>query len=133
MDLPLEYGAQDTFNVINLSPFVGTNDDEDDMDLRTNPFLGGGDDERGPSSIPHERQEPNLERLEPSEERLAQGGERLAQGGKCLEGERLEGRGERLGPITRSMTKLRMGDLGQAMDGRERNLYMLHEGPLRVA
>jgi len=77
--------------------------------------------EEGQAQHPNERQEPNLERLEPSEERLAQGGERL------------EGRGERLGPITRSMNKLRMGDLGQATDGRENNLYMLHEGPLRVA
>ena len=83
-------------------------------------------DGRGPSSTPHERQEPKLERLEPSEERLAQGGERLTQDGERLEGERLEGRGERLGPLT----KLRMGALGQATD-----LYlpMLHEGPLRVA
>ena len=76
-------------------------------------------DGRGPSSTPHERQEPNLERLEPSGERLAQGEERLE--------------GERLRPLTRSMTKLRMGALGQATDGRESNMYMLHEGPLRVA
>ena len=119
LDLPLEYGVHDTFNVIDLSPFVGTNDDEDDLDLRTNPFQGGGDDGRGPSSAPHERQEPNLERLAHEEERL--------------EGERLEGGGEHLGPLTRSMTKLRMGALGQATDGRESNMYMLHEGPLRVA
>jgi len=46
-------------------------------------------DGRGPSSTPHERQEPNLERLEPSGERLAHEEERL-------EGERLEGGGERL-------------------------------------
>jgi len=121
LDLPLEYGVYDTFNVIDLSPFVGTNEDEDELDLRTNPFQGGGDDGRGPSSTPHERQEPNLERLEPSGERLAQGGERL------------EGMRERLGPLTRSMTKLRMGALCQATDGRKSNLYMLHEGPLRVA
>ena len=83
-------------------------------------------DGRGPSSTSHERQEPNLERLEPS-------GERLAHEEGRLEGERLEGGGERLGPLTRSMTKLRMGALGQATDGRESNMYMLHEGPLRVA
>jgi len=71
-------------------------------------------DGRGPSSTLHERQKPNQEHLEPSEERLAQGGERL------------EGRGERLGPIIHE-------DLGQATDGRESNLYMLYEGPLRVA
>jgi len=69
-------------------------------------------DGRGPSSTPHERQETNLERL--------------TQGGERLEGEHLEGRGERLGPTTKSMTKLRMGALGQATDGRESNLYMLH-------
>jgi len=83
-------------------------------------------DGRGPSSTPYERQEPNLERLEPS-------GERLAQGEECLEGEHLEGGGERLGPLTKSMTQLQMGALGQATDGRESNMYMLHEGPLRVA
>jgi len=83
-------------------------------------------DGRETSSTPHERQEPSEERLEPSEERLAQGGERL-------EGERLEGRGERLGPITRSMAKRIHEGLGQAADWRESNLYMLHEGPLRVA
>jgi len=98
---------------------LGTNDDEDDLDLRTNPFQGGGDDGREPSSTPHERQELNLERLEPSGESLAQGEERLE--------------GERLGPLTRSMTKLRMGALGQATNGIESNMYMLHEGPLRVA
>ena len=83
-------------------------------------------DGRGPSSTPHERQEPNLERLDPNGERLAHGEERL-------EGERLEGGRERLGPLTRSMTKPRMGALGQATDGRESNMYMLYEGPLRVA
>ena len=81
----------------------------------------------------HEHPKPNQERLGQREERLGQRKERLAQGGERLKGERLEGRGEHLGPITRSMTKLRMGDLGQAMDGRESNLYMLHEGPLRIA
>ena len=50
MDLPIEYGVHDTFNVIDLSPFVGTNEDEDDLDSRINPFQGGGDDGRGPST-----------------------------------------------------------------------------------
>jgi len=81
---------------------------------------------RGPSLTPHERQEPNLEPLKPS-------GERQAHKEECLEGDHLEGGGERLGPLTRSMSKLRMGALGQAMDGRESNMYMLREGPLRVA
>ena len=49
----------------------------------------------------HEHPKPNQERLGQSEERLAQGGERL-------KGEHLEGRVDRLGPITRSMIKLRM-------------------------
>ena len=71
-------------------------------------------DGRGPSSTSHERQEPSQERLEPSQERLIQ-------------------REERLGPITRSMAKRIHEDLDQATDGRESYLYMLHEGPLRVA
>jgi len=50
LDLPIEYGVHDAFNVIDLSPFVGTNEDKDDLDLRTNPFQGGGDDGRGPST-----------------------------------------------------------------------------------
>jgi len=49
LDLPIEYGVHDTFNVIDLSPFVGSNEDEDDLDLRTNPFQGG-DDGRGSST-----------------------------------------------------------------------------------
>ena len=128
LDIPLEYGVHDTFNVIDLSPFVSTNDDEDELDLRTNPFKGGGDDGGGPSSPPHGRQKPSLERLQPSGERLAQGEERLPQD----EG-RLGGRLERLGPITRSMAKHLHAYLGQATDGREKNLYMLHEGPYGVA
>ena len=91
------------------------------MDWRTNPFQGGGDDGRGPSSTSHDRQEPSQERLEPSEERLVQRGERLVQ------------EGERLGPITRSMAKRIHEDLDQATDGRESYLYMLHEGPSRVS
>jgi len=50
LDLPAEYGVHDTFNVINLSPFVGTNEEEKALDLRTNPFQEGGDDGRGPST-----------------------------------------------------------------------------------
>jgi len=46
--------------------------------------------------------------VKPNQERLGQCEERLAQGGERLKGERLEGRVDRLGPITRSMTKLRM-------------------------
>ena len=56
----------------------------------------------------HEHPKPNQELLGQRKERLGQSEERLAQGGERLKGERLEGRVERLGPITRSMTKLRM-------------------------
>ena len=58
LDLPVEYGVHDTFNVIDLSPFVGTNEENDDLDLRTNSFQGGGDDGRGPSTNPKEGQAP---------------------------------------------------------------------------
>jgi len=51
------------------------------LDLRTNPFQGGGDDVRGPNTSFHERQ---------PQERLGQGQERLGQ-------ERLGPRQERLG------------------------------------
>jgi len=56
LDLPTEYGVHDTFNVIDLSPFVGTNEEDDILDLRTNPFQGGGDDGRGPIINPKESQ-----------------------------------------------------------------------------
>jgi len=100
----------DSINAI----FAGTASDSIRSNTSTRDLSSSnrGIDGRGPSSTPHDRQGPNLERLE---------------------GERLEGGGERLGPLTRSMTKLRMRALGQATDGRESNMYMLHEGPLRVA
>jgi len=115
LDLPIEYGVHDTFNVIDLSPFVGTNEDEDDLDLRTNPFQGGEDDGRGPSTTFHERKP--QERL--GQKRLgptlheAQPQERLGQ--------------ERLGPTTRSMTKRLNEDWEKATDGRETYLYMFQE------
>ena len=56
----------------------------------------------------HAHPKPNQERLGQRKERLGQSEERLAQGGERLKGEHLEGRVERLGPITKSMTKLRM-------------------------
>ena len=114
------------FIVVGTKSFVKANRLKKPGDNFKEPILRAYRDGRGSSSTPHERQEPNLECLEPSGERLAHEEERL-------EGERLEGGGERLGPLTRSMTKLRMGALGQATDGRESNMYMLHEGPLRVA
>ena len=78
-------------------------------------------------------QDPSLDRLEPCGERLDSSRERLAQDEGQLQKERLGGSLDRLGPITRSMAKHLHAHLGQATNGRERNLYMLHEGPLRVA
>ena len=93
--------------------------------MRTNPFQGGGDDGRGPSTTSHERQ-PKQERLEPRQERLGQ--EHLGP-----MQERLGPRQEHLGPITRSMAKRVEEDLDQATDGRETYLYMFQEGPTSVA
>ena len=48
MDLPKEYGVYTTFNVIDLIPFVGSNEDKvDKPDLRSGPLQEGGDDGRG--------------------------------------------------------------------------------------
>jgi len=48
LDLPEDYGVHTTFNVIDLIPFVGSNDDEvDNSDLRTDPLQDGGDDGGG--------------------------------------------------------------------------------------
>ena len=49
MDLPEDYGVHTTFNVIDLIPFVTSNDDDevDDSDLRTDPLQEGGDDGGG--------------------------------------------------------------------------------------
>jgi len=49
----VEYGVHDTFNVIDLTPFVGNNEEEEALDLRTNPFQERGDDGRGPSTSPN--------------------------------------------------------------------------------
>jgi len=56
--LPVEYEVHDTFNVIHLSPFVGTNEEDDTLDFRKNPFQGGGDDGRGPSTTTTESPPP---------------------------------------------------------------------------
>ena len=54
LDLLEEYGVRNTFNIIDLVPFVGVanSDDEWSADLRTNPLQKGGDDailpRRGP-------------------------------------------------------------------------------------
>ena len=58
---------------------------------------------------PHiKRQEPRHEHPKPNQERLGQRKECLGQSEERLKGERLEGRVDRLGPITWFMTKLRM-------------------------
>jgi len=41
-----------------LSPFVGTNEENDALDSRINPFQGRGDDGRGPSITTIESQPP---------------------------------------------------------------------------
>ena len=87
----------------------------------------------GPSSPHYESQVPSLDRLEPCGERLDSRGERLAQDEGQLQEERIGGSLDRLGPITRSMTKHLHAQMGQATDWREKNLYMLHGGPLGVA
>jgi len=51
IDLPEEYGVHTTFNVMDLTPFAGSEDEgAKPCDLRTNPLQEGGDDGRGPSS-----------------------------------------------------------------------------------
>ena len=86
----------------------------------------------GPSSPHHGSQDPRLDRLKPCEERLDSRGERLAQEEGRLHKEHLGGSLDRLGPITRSMAKHIHAQMGQATDWREKTLYMLHGGPLRV-
>nr|KYP33691.1 Retrotransposable element Tf2 [Cajanus cajan] len=49
LDLPSEYGVSSSFNVSDLSHFIGlTTHEEDALDLRTNPLQEGGDDGGGP-------------------------------------------------------------------------------------
>jgi len=53
INLPEEYGVHTTFNVMDLTPFAGSKDEEAEAcDLRTNLLQEGGDDGRGPSSWP---------------------------------------------------------------------------------
>ena len=89
-------------------------------------------DGRGPSSPPYESQVPSLDRLDSCGERLDSRGERLAQEEGRLQ-KRLGGSLDRLGPITRSMTKHLHAQMGPTTDWREKNLYMLHGGSLGVA
>jgi len=56
IDLPEEYGVHTTFDVMDLTPFVGSEDEEaEELDLMTNPFQEGGDDGRGLSTSPTNR------------------------------------------------------------------------------
>ena len=45
LDLPEEYGVSTTFNIYDLIPFVGGVgiEEEEPIDLRSNPLQGGGD------------------------------------------------------------------------------------------
>nr|KYP72419.1 Transposon Ty3-G Gag-Pol polyprotein [Cajanus cajan] len=51
LDLSSDYGVSSSFNVCDLTPFVGTNDMDEDDDLRSNPSQEGGDD--GEPSLKH--------------------------------------------------------------------------------
>uniref|UniRef100_A0A151UHM5 Transposon Ty3-I Gag-Pol polyprotein n=1 Tax=Cajanus cajan TaxID=3821 RepID=A0A151UHM5_CAJCA len=44
LDLPSIYGVSSSFNVCDLTPFLGTNDIDELQDLRSNPLQEGGDD-----------------------------------------------------------------------------------------
>jgi len=52
LDLPTDYGVSTTFNVCDLIPFAGGVDNNDELDMRTNPFQEGGSD-GGPSGRTH--------------------------------------------------------------------------------
>jgi len=53
IDLSEEYGVHTTFNVMDLTPFAGSEEQEaETCDLRTNSLQEGGDDGRRPSSGP---------------------------------------------------------------------------------
>ena len=56
IDLPKEYGVHTTFNVMDLTPFAGNEDEEAEAcALKTNLHQEGGDDGRRPSSGPTTR------------------------------------------------------------------------------
>jgi len=53
INLPEKYGVYTTFNIMDLTPFVCSKDEEaETLDLRTNPLQEGGDDGRGPRTSP---------------------------------------------------------------------------------
>jgi len=53
IDLPEKYRVHTTFNIMDLTPFVGSKDKEAvALDLRTNPLQEEGDDGRGSSTSP---------------------------------------------------------------------------------
>jgi len=54
--MPEEYGVHTTFNVMDLTPFAGSGDEEaETCDLRTNPLQEGGGDGRRSRSGPTTR------------------------------------------------------------------------------
>ena len=61
LDLLVDYGVQFVFNVSDLIAFVGSVDNDEHQDLRTNPFQRGADDESilGQTLGPHATQGPS--------------------------------------------------------------------------
>ena len=87
----------------------------------------------GPSTSSHGSQSPHHEERLDQGERLAPRNERLdREEGKRLPMERLGEALDRLGPLTRSMAKHVQAQVDEATDGREKALYMLHQGPIGV-
>ena len=96
-------------------------------------WIGALPDGGGPSSPHHRSQDPKLDRLEPCDELLDSRRERLAHDEERLQEERLGGSLDRLRPITRSMTKHLHAQMGPTTYWREKNVYMLHGGPIGEA
>ena len=87
----------------------------------------------GPSTSSQGSQSPNHEERLDEGERLAPRNERLDhEEGKRLPMERLGVPLDCLGPLTRSMAKHVQAQVEEATDGREKALYMLHQGPIGV-
>ena len=60
LELPPEFGVSPTFNIADLKPYLG---EEDELELRTTPFQEGEDDEDiapsdAPADPPNNKQDP---------------------------------------------------------------------------
>ena len=86
----------------------------------------------GPSTSSHGSQSPHHEERLDQGERLAPRNERLGREEGKLPMERLGVELDRLGPLTRSTAKHVQAQVDEATDGREKALYMLHQGPIGV-